>query len=201
MSARRIEAKWEDAPPTSISGYEMRVDTEDLPKLYRKLLDEMPEDATLDQMGLEMVVNKKPGRAGFKVMRSTGMVNGKPNAYLPMKGLVPWIHFNILIIAFVDPDKKRNKTYVDGVSIRSVSLEESYFETAIDLLGRTVGLHGLTRILLALLHYMATSKSSPRVERFASLIEKYLEEKEGCDRGFIQLPTKRLVDEVLAEEE
>ncbi len=71
-------------------------------------------------------------------------------------------------------------------------MEENDFLSVIDILGRSIGLRGLARILSSLSHYMQKNKKNAekdcRVDTFVSLLKSYLVAHEGESAEFIALP-------------
>ena len=176
-----------------ISDSSMSISDYNVVLLYKTLLLSFPEDIDPVAFGLGPIVSSKP--SGGDVFKKVETNLG--DKVMTVSQMVPWIHFNTLLLIPLYRAKPKND-YKAGKSIPgTMKLTEDLFPVVVELVGETLGLHSLTRMLLSLLHYMqrlegTRKKASPRAEEFARVIEEYLSGREGY-RGLVALPKKELV--------
>jgi len=163
-------------------------DTPRLSVLYSRFLARLPEDADI---GLQPIFGQNAENKRDRV---------------PLHRLVDWMNFHTL--TYLKGCKEENLAGMNSTkgrrTLAEIPIPRADFPEIVQLIGKTLGLYALRRMLLSLLHYLSkntktyskkeVSKATQakrekqacinrRVEYFCELAEKYLEEHEGEDEG------------------
>jgi hypothetical protein len=149
--------------------------------IYTKLLATLPLNVEIDRMGLEPLVGGKSISA-LSLVRKLQNKTGVSNVTLDK--LVGWINACIITyITWYNDDKWRRGVpdKLDGDMIVDAGDEELL--EIVELLGESVGLAALRRILLSLLYYIEKNGEVDRANIFAEMIEAYLAKYDGEEEG------------------
>ena len=192
---------------------DMLTGEDNLANIYSRLLSYMPDDTTITRMGLEPILGDYA-----EVLRPSATYRRFANdmdeedvyeAYerhgesyeeeftqievysTRISDIVAWVHATTLkYLAYIDTIP--SLTPILSTNKYDVRLMKKDFPSIIQLLGNTLGLYAMRRILLSLLYYVESTKGTSeegvevRVDRalyFSQLLEEYLEEHEGEDEG------------------
>lgn len=181
-------------------GDEYTIDTNCLSRIYTRLLAHLPEDTSIERMGLEPILDMR-----VSVWDVTHQ--GYFDTYVG--DVVAWVHASVLKYPQWykngPPKKLGNKRhYIASNDTHTLSLEN--FPDIVSFLGKTLGLYAMRRILLCLLYYIQAEQEKGvttelvrirvnRANRFAKLLEEYLASHDG-DEGVRTLQLAKVVKEL-----
>jgi hypothetical protein len=164
-------------------------DTVYVGELYSKILSNLPTDVDPADIGLESVLGRKASPSLAPVYPYG---NNDRYSAVPPNHIVPWINTcTLTYIGWIRSDKKSTPKALDAKLINDSNLSD-----VVELIGETLGIYAMRRILLSLLYFVekhANKKGKVQVEEvrranaFATLIEAYLEEHEEDDEGLVTL--------------
>jgi hypothetical protein len=134
-----------------------------LSRVYLRLLEYLPDDVSIERMGLEVIVGEK------KPKWDTDFYMVNIRSYVDISELVAWVHSTML--TYLKSEKKIGDK--SSVKRELITLDVDDFPVAVQLISDVLGEYVLGRILLSLLHYLESNEDkSGRVNKFAELIEK-----------------------------
>ena len=192
-------------------GYNTRFNAEEdnslLSRLYTRLLSHIPLEAHPKKLGLETILT--PSKTGIpKLVKGSDAL--ELDKYVALTDVVAWVNATIVTQKIID----RGSYMYSGDVLDTVVIKRTMFTGVITLLGNTIGLHAMRRMVLSLLYYLEKNKEKAaappkarrgvvsqnvqtahsnlklaveRAELFANALEKYLEEHEGEDEEVKEL--------------
>jgi hypothetical protein len=184
--------------------------------LYSHLLRMLPNDIDPVELGLGSILTMHQLGSNIVVgPRVDELEDGSPDVNymswamdgrINLTRLVWWVNSTVLrylpwygcIDSMVKHFKKSKNAPRYMPTMLCPMIDETNLPLIVDLVGKTLGIYAMRRMLLSLLHYIQREEGDAfvlvRADVFAILIEKYIEEHDGDDEGSKTLNLRSVLD-------